>query len=298
VIKISGRQIRSAPVECTLQSIKNAKNAGVKYIMFVSDNFNKYPEATLLLEQMIEKELNIPFFCQCDAEISRQPEFVDLLGKSGCYEMFIGVESFDKSTLREAQKFHNKPDNYDKVIKYCKKAGIQSNFSNIIGFPNDTKDSIYEQLRLIQLLGPSLSSFYVLTPIPGTEQYDEFKADGLLVEDNIDRYDATCLTWNHPNLTPEELSNLLYRCYIDFYTGILKTGNLSEADKITALTIRHLAKHKMHPLSGGTGKVQLDNVDDYIDLRKQYFDVELVPMPDSLDISKSDQLLNRVRFNQ
>jgi hypothetical protein len=54
----------------------------------------------------------------------------------------------------------------------------------------------------------------------------------------------------------------------------------------------------MHPLSGGTGKVQLDNVDDYIDLRKQYFDVELVPMPDSLDISKSDQLLNRVRFNQ
>ena len=33
-------------------------------------------------------------------------------------------------------------------------------------------------------------SFYVLTPIPGTEQYDEFSGAGLITEPNLDRFDT------------------------------------------------------------------------------------------------------------
>jgi radical SAM superfamily enzyme YgiQ (UPF0313 family) len=282
VIKISGRKLRNTPIEYTLQNIKKAKAAGIEYIMFVSDNFNKYKDATELLEQMIASGLTIPFFCQCDTQIARQPEFVSLLGRAGCYEMFIGVESFNQSVLREANKLHNKPDSYGEIIRHCHTAGIQSHFSNIIGFPSDTEPSIIEQLEAIQSLNPSLASFYILTPIPGTDQYKEYKENDLLIEKNIDRYDATHLTWRHPNVTSDKMTDLLYRCYIDFYNGRLRSGNLTEKDKTSILTLRHYAKQHMHPMSGGTKKKKIDNVIDYIDLRKKCFDIELAPLPNNL----------------
>src|SRR3989338_8454414 len=49
VIKIAGRKVRSEPVETTMASLRAAKAAGVKMIMFTSDNFNKYKNAGELL---------------------------------------------------------------------------------------------------------------------------------------------------------------------------------------------------------------------------------------------------------
>ena len=293
VIKISGQQVRSTPIHYTLQSLRNAKDSNIKQIFFVSDNFNKYSEATILMQEMVDKQLTIPFTCQCDAQIARQPEFVELLGKSGCNEMFVGVESFDTETLKEANKFHNKPDSYERIIRFCEAASINSHFSNIIGFPNDTITSIQQQLDMIIQLSPSISSFYILTPIPGSEQYDDFKTKGLLREDNLDKYDSTYLTWEHPTISPNDMSDLLFRCYIDFYTAALKSGNLSENNKATALAFRHYAKQKMHPMSGGTGKLKIDNVSDYIELRTKHYDIKLAPLPDNLQLSHTDQLINK-----
>lgn len=293
VIKISGQQLRSVPIERTLENLRRAISAGIKYILFVSDNFNKYPEATKLLDAMIINKIDIPFSCQCDAQIARQPEFVDLLGRAGCDEMFTGVESFDKETLRKANKFHNQPDNYQEIIRLCHDAGISSHFSNIIGFPSDTKESILEHLSIIQLFKPSLASFYILTPVPGTDQYEDYKAEDLLVEKNLDRYDGTCLTWQHPSLSSQEMSQLLFRCYIDFCNTSLREGQLSENNKAMTLAYRHFARQGMHPMSGGMGKITIDHVDEYIMLRRKFFDIELAPWPNNLKLSTTDQLLNK-----
>src|SRR5262249_34586183 len=45
VIKIAGRAIRSQPIATTMESLRKAKKAGVRMVMFTSDNFNKYAEA-------------------------------------------------------------------------------------------------------------------------------------------------------------------------------------------------------------------------------------------------------------
>jgi F-type H+-transporting ATPase subunit alpha len=72
VIKIAGRTIRSQSIDTTLASLRAAKAAGVRTIMFTSDNFNKYPEAEALLGAMIEEQLGLEFFVQCDTQIARQ----------------------------------------------------------------------------------------------------------------------------------------------------------------------------------------------------------------------------------
>jgi hypothetical protein len=44
VIKIAGRRIRSQSVGTTIDSLKAAVAAGVRVVMFTSDNFNNYPQ--------------------------------------------------------------------------------------------------------------------------------------------------------------------------------------------------------------------------------------------------------------
>jgi radical SAM superfamily enzyme YgiQ (UPF0313 family) len=170
VIKIAGRQIRSQSVSTTMESLRKAKHAGVRLVMFTSDNFNKYAEAKELLEQMIAERIEIPFFVQCDTQVAKQEEFISLLGRAACFEMFVGVESFNRKTLLDAHKAQNHPSTYGEIVRLCAKYGIVSHFSNILGFPNDTVGSIHEHLDVLRGLNPDVASFYVLCPIPGTEQ--------------------------------------------------------------------------------------------------------------------------------
>jgi len=308
VIKIAGRQVRSQPVETTIASLKAAKAAGVRSILFTSDNFNKYSEVKQLLEAMIAEKIELPFFCQCDTQIARQEDLVELMGRAGCFQIFVGVESFSRQVLLAAHKFQNHPDTYGRIIDLCRRNRISSHFSNIIGFPTDTREDVLEHLRRLRELDPDIASFYILTPIPGTDQYEEFLDAGLIAVDNLDRLDGTCVTWNHPNFAGEELMDLLVHCYREFSNTpdvirrvlrhlFARWSYRSGVDLYTvlgyALLQRSSVKQRVHPMNGGSGRVCLDAVSDYAHLRRDYFGVDLVPLPHGLGLSPSDEALNR-----
>jgi hypothetical protein len=304
VIKIAGRQVRSQSIATTIESLRNAKAANVRLVMFTSDNFNKYAEAKELLEQMIAEDIRIPFFVQCDTQIARQEELVSLMGRAGCFEMFVGVESFSRKTLLAARKTQNHPSTYSDIVRLCRKHGIVSHFSNIIGFPEDTASTIREHLDVLRGLDPSVASFYILCPIPGTEQYDDFMAAGYITEPNMDRFDGTVPTWKHPNLSPRELQDLLFHCYRRFYsTGhmlhtALKSVRLGDIGGIMPylghpLFSRFAAAQRTHPMSGGVSRVRVDTSADYRELRQRQFGFDRIPLPSSLELSKADAELNR-----
>ena len=297
VIKIAGRRMRSQPVETTLATLRAAKAGGVLLVMFTTDNFNKYPEAATLLQAMIDERLDLPFFVQCDAQVVHQPEFVELLGRAGCYQMFVGVESLNRETLRGAKKTQNHPERYGELVRLCREHGIGSHFSNIIGFPADTEAEILAQLRAVRVLRPDVASFYILTPIPGTEQYDDFLARGVITEPNLDRFDATYPTWEHPHLDHARLAALLARCYREFYSlpdAALKSvqwfwRKLTSDNillKIAVAAYSYLSRlavaHGMHPMAGGMHRVRIDTAADYRALRRARFGCDLVPLPQSL----------------
>jgi hypothetical protein len=293
VIKISGRAVRSPDIETTLESLRRALRGGVKLIMFVSDNFNKYPQVRDLLKAMVDEHLDMPFHCQCDTQIAKDPDLVALLGRAGCYEMFVGVESFNRKTLKAAGKFHNYPDHYAEIIRLCNEAGIRPHFSNIIGFPNDDEGEIKHHLDVLKSLRPRVASFYILTPIPGTEQYDEFRKVSLITERNLDRFDATCSTWSHPRLSHERLEELLYQCYTDYYGFLLRSGGLPDDDLRFAVFCRYTAAHRKHPMAGGIDQVRVDGAAEYTALRRALYDIDLAPLPASLSLSERDEALNR-----
>jgi len=295
VIKIAGRHVRSPPIESTLESLRRARNAGIRMVMFVSDNFNKFPDIRQLLEEMIRQDLGLSFHCQCDTQIARDPALIELMGRAGCYEIFVGVESISRDTLKAAGKFHNDPARYEALVRMCREAGIRAHFSNIIGFPDQDESAVRSHVDALKQLSPTIVSFYILTPIPGTEQYHEFRSAGLINERNLDRFDATHATWDHPNLSGAELERLLYQCYVDYCDFLRKKGGLPAKDRRDVEFIRYMAAHRMHPMSGGIDRVVLDRAADYSDLRRNLYGIDLVPLPDNLQLSPQDEALNRRR---
>lgn len=308
VTKIAGRRIRSQSIATTLASLRAAKAAGVRTIMFTSDNFNKYPEAEQLLEAMTEEGLDLKFFVQCDTQIARQEQLVALLARAGCYQMFVGVESFNRQTLLAARKGQNRPETYRDIVRLCREHGIGSHFSNIIGFPQDTEREVRDHLAVLREMSPTWASFYILCPIPGTEQYDDFLAEGLITEQNLDRFDTTCLTWRHPSFSRQRLSELLFECYRKYFTLRHALHNARDirhhhgtgmmADTMASLAMslfsRYCAWRRMHPMSGGVRRVRLDRVDEFLPLRRRTFGFELAPLPKSLQLSASEQQAGQI----
>src|SRR5262249_54208738 len=157
-----------------------------------------------------EERLGMEFFVQCDTQIARQERLVALLARAGCFSIFVGVESVDRQTLPAAAEGQNRPEAYRDIARLGRGYGVSSHLSNIIGFPRQTEREVHQHLQALRELGPTWASFYILCPIPGTEQYDDFLARGLITEDNLDRFDTTCLTWRHPHLSGGQPAGLLY----------------------------------------------------------------------------------------
>jgi Radical SAM superfamily len=302
VIQIAGRNIRSQPVETTIETLRAAANAGVKAVMFTSDNFNKYPEARALCEAIIAAGLHLKlrFFIQCDTQIHRQSELLKLFSAAGVYCIFFGVESLSQATLTEVSKRQNKPALYKEIKRMCDDAGIDSHFSLITGFLGDTSESIIEQVYAVKQINPTVASFYTLCPIPGTEQYMDFKQKGLLRATNLDRYNTTCPTFDHPNLSWDDLDNLLQRCYREFYTiahalSHPPRGNQTSRGNLLAhwAFIHYCMSIRQHPMSGGVLPVWRDHDGDYLHLREQTFGFRYAPLPDNLALPDAERAWNR-----
>jgi hypothetical protein len=302
VIRIAGQRVRTQPVETTLASLRAAKAAGVKLVMFTSDNFNKVPDVRELLGGMIEERLELPFFAQCDAQIHKDEELVALLARAGCFQMFVGVESFSREALREAHKLHNDPARYARIVELCREHGITSHFSNILGFPSDTEAGIASHLGALRQLAPDVASFYILTPIPGTEQYDDFLAAGLITERNLDRFDGSTVTWQHPNLPGEKLGSLVFGAYREFYRPRDVARKLAKAWRATRdfrrrhalyAVFGHAALSRIavfagsHPMAGGVGRVRRDRAADYAEARRSVFGIDFAPLPASLPLPRA-----------
>jgi len=313
VIRIAGQRVRSQPVETTLASLRAAKAAGVKLVMFTSDNFNKVPEVRELLAAMIEERLELPFFAQCDTQIHREEDLVALLARAGCFQIFVGAESFSREALRGARKLHNDPEKYARIVELCRRNGITSHFSNILGFPGDTEEGVLSHLAKLRELSPDVASFYLLTPIPGTEQYEEFLSDGLIAEENLDRFDGSEVVWRHPHFSADRLRSLLVRCYREFYGfadvaakvgGVVRRTRDFRRWQALYAVFGHSALSRLavrsgtHPMAGGVGRVRRDRAEDYEGLRRTVFGVGRAPLPRGLQLSKDDEESNGRSFRR
>ncbi|MEK7576112.1 MAG: radical SAM protein [Patescibacteria group bacterium] len=109
-----------------------------------------------------------------DAGVLREADLYKFLKETGCMQVFVGTESGSQETLNMIQKGTRVSD-YMRLVAISREVKLPLRFSMIVGFPQETENSINATLDLIEHLEGepyiSISGPKLFTPYPGTPQY-------------------------------------------------------------------------------------------------------------------------------
>jgi len=100
-------------------------------------------------------------------------ESLDYLKKAGCSHLVYGLESFDKNILAHLGK-GSTPEKNMAAVKITLEAGIVPIPNVIIGFPEETFDSVRTMIKSLVQLGLYAKPHFA-TPYPGSEWYYTYK---------------------------------------------------------------------------------------------------------------------------
>jgi radical SAM superfamily enzyme YgiQ (UPF0313 family) len=173
-----------------------------KLVIFLDDNLMGDPaKARPLLEGMAE--LGIRWGSQTSLRFAEDPDLLKLVARSGCIGLYVGIESFTGPNSRLAKSGTRFPQ--ADLMKRVRDAGIILETSIIFGF-DDHDESIFDTtLRFVEECSPSVPTFNILTPYPGTELFRKFKQEGRLLHMDWNRYDHSEVVFRPRLMTPEQL---------------------------------------------------------------------------------------------
>lgn len=147
------------------------KEYGIKEIQFIDDNLlTDRARAIQLLDGLKERKLSW-WAPHGFAAWTLDKKLLRKLKESGCYEITLGIDSGDKRVLKE---IIHKPLNIDAIpslVQEMRRLKINTKAYFIIGFPGETKKEIQTTFRFARTLKLDAATFFVASPLPGTELY-------------------------------------------------------------------------------------------------------------------------------
>lgn len=203
---------RGCPFMCKFCASRNMWNRKVTYksvsrilsemryvhSTFGSDYFTFWDETFTLNKKRLREfcgAYSLPAKWRCDTRADSIDEpMVKMMKHSGCGQMSIGVESGDNDILRAVGK-NETTDDFVRAAEVLNKYKIEWKAYCIIGFPQDTEETILKTIEFIKSLCPLRITLSFFTPYSGTDLYEEVKAMGLI----NDNYDASLFSHQSPH---------------------------------------------------------------------------------------------------
>ncbi|MDR0390616.1 MAG: radical SAM protein [Planctomycetaceae bacterium] len=222
VINIQGRKMRCRSSEAVIETVKQNCDNGIPNFFFTDDNFARSAHWETIFDALAEMRENgsaVNFMMQIDTQSSKIPNFVDKAVKAGCRMVFIGMESVNPDNIAEAGKTQNKVEQYQTMVQTWQKSGVIVHVGYIIGFPNDTIESVKRDVLFLRdHVGVDLASFFMLTPLPGSVDHFEMVKRGAEIDPDLNKYDSFHETFVHKSMKPGEWKSATKLAYVEFYT--------------------------------------------------------------------------------
>src|SRR5690349_12966980 len=231
IINVQGRKMRERSPESIAEMLrKNYREHGVSFYFFTDDNFARKKLWRETFEEIIKlrKEgIKVSFMMQVD--LARKPKgFVRLAAEAGCTQVFIGMESVNPQNLTAEGKGKNKVEEYRNIINEWHDAGIVVHTGYIIGLPFDTKEQVPQDIRyLMDVIQPDQSSFFMMTPLPGSHDHREMKKRGEWMDPDFNKRDSFHATIKHPLMSAEEWTEAYENAWTTFYSKENMIRNLA-----------------------------------------------------------------------
>jgi anaerobic magnesium-protoporphyrin IX monomethyl ester cyclase len=222
VTRMFGRKYRIKDPDLVMEEVMMRYNEGFRFLFFYDDNFAAHHEKTkIFLEKLIRADLDLQWVSQFSIHVAKDKELVDLLKRSGCRLMFIGVESINPEALKDYHKSQT-VNMIRESIDTLTTRGLRVHSMFILGADSDNEETIEKTIRFSRDSGSHTAQFSILFPIPGTELYENMKEKNRIFINDWDYYDGSHSVILPRNITPLSLQKKLIHAYRYFFSQNLK----------------------------------------------------------------------------
>jgi radical SAM superfamily enzyme YgiQ (UPF0313 family) len=153
-----------------------------------------------LLKLLIEHDSKSFYWCQARVDVlDNNPDLVALMGKAKFTAVLLGIETPSQEILDRAHKGTTIAQ-AERVVRNLRRHDIAVWGTFTVGFPGEDMKSIRRTIDYVRKLDIDIVQLTVVTPIPGSEIYEEMVAKGEISSPNWDDYD-----FSKPTL-PDQIS--------------------------------------------------------------------------------------------
>jgi hypothetical protein len=129
------------------------------------------------------------------------------------------MENINPDNLIGAKKRQNKITDYRAMLQKWGDHGALTCAGYIIGFPGDTKESILRDVAIIQRELPvDILEFFVLTPLPGSEDHKVAWGKGVWMDADLNKFDLNHRVSHHPKMSDAEWDEAYRAAWAAYYT--------------------------------------------------------------------------------
>lgn len=197
-----GRTQYQRPIEWVIDDIRRV---GQKKIIFIDLNIisdKKY--AKELFRRLIP--LNLQWFGLSTVLIAHDAELMELVARSGCKGLLLGLETISEHSLQDAKKRFNESVSYKTVISDLHQLGIAIQGCFVFGLDHDTMEVFDNTVEFAIDAGIDLPRFAILTPFPGTPIYQRMQTQGRILTQDWELYDGQHVVFQPKHMSVQQLA--------------------------------------------------------------------------------------------
>jgi len=209
---------RARSAKNTVEELSLLANMGYKQFLFVDDSFTINPKRVIEICRLVRKEkIDMDWICEGRVDYCSYDTMREMV-KAGCKIIYFGIESANQRIL----DYYNKritPQQSERAVKTTRKAGMDAIMGSfIVGAPTETREEIENTLTFARKIPIDFPQFNILGVFPGMDIWEEFKAKGVLKEEECWETGAWASEMSPDTLPPEEIKQLIEKHFNAFIT--------------------------------------------------------------------------------
>jgi anaerobic magnesium-protoporphyrin IX monomethyl ester cyclase len=153
------------------------------YVNFDAESFLARPVEELRELAERYKEIQLPFWCQSRPETVTE-EKIKILKGMNCKNLQFGIEHGNEAFRTKMLNRHYTNEQLISVLKIVEKYQIQYTVNNIIGFPDETRELIFDTIEINRLINPTSTNCFLFTPYKGTNLHKYCLEKGYLTNED------------------------------------------------------------------------------------------------------------------
>ncbi|HEX2134568.1 MAG TPA: radical SAM protein [Microvirga sp.] len=266
IINVQGRKSRGRTADDVERTIREHWAQGIRHFFITDDNLARHKDWESIFDRIIElrerEGLKVKLMVQVDTLCHKIPNFIEKATRAGTNRVLVGMESINAANLVAAKKRQNKITEYRKMLLAWKNAGAITTAGYILGFPFDTPESIREDIEIIKKELPlDILEFFILTPLPGSEDHKVLYSKGAWMDPDMNRYDGEHAVSHHPTMSKEVWEEVYQSAWRAYYTPehmrtLLRRGAAAKCSMSRLVAFIYMFAscvpiEGVHPLQGG-----------------------------------------------